>query len=94
MRLIKELILLTIAIAGVSICFIELSAQYDQAIRTEEARCFTAHRNANWLHIEFRSDAHAEAWCEAHKDDWRSLVNGRVLSAAAELDSILDNNNH
>ena len=90
MQLIKDLILLTIAIAGVSAFFMTISAQYDSAIRTESARCHQAHIDAQWAHIEFKSQAHAVSWCEAHADDWRELVNGRVLSAAAQLDAKLD----
>lgn len=91
MRLIKDLILLAIAICGVSAFFITISAQYDATMRTERVRCVEAHRDANWLHIEFKSEAHAENWCDAHQDNWRELVNGRVLSSAAKLDAQLDN---
>jgi len=91
MRLIRDLILLAIVTAGVTSCFVQLSAVYDANMRSERVRCVESHRNANWLHIEFRSEAHAENWCDAHQDEWRSLVNARVLSAAAKLDAQLDN---
>ena len=91
MRLIRDLILLAIVTAGVTNCFIQLSAVYDETMRSERVRCVESHRNANWLHIEFQSETHAENWCDAHQDDWRELVNGRVLSAAAKLDAQLDN---
>ena len=90
MQLIKDLILLTIAIAGASTFFMALSAQYDATLRTERVRCVEAHREANWLHISFKSETHAENWCDDHQDEWRSLVNGRVLSAAAQIDAELD----
>ena len=91
MRLIRDLILLGVFTAGVTNAFIQLSAVYDETMRSERVRCVESHRNANWLHIEFQSETHAENWCDAHQDDWRSLVNGRVLSAAAKLDAQLDN---
>jgi len=86
MQLIKDLILLSIAIAGVTNTVITLSAHYDSAMRSERVLCVEAHRQANWLHIEFQSEAHAENWCDAHETTWRDLVNGRVLSAAEKLD--------
>ena len=86
MQLIKDLILLTIAIAGVSAFFMTISAQYDSTMRSERVRCVEAHREANWLHIEFKSETHAENWCDAHEATWRDLVNGRVISAAEKLD--------
>ena len=91
MRLIRDLILLGVFTAGVTNAFIHLSAVYDETMRSERVRCVESHRNANWLHIEFQSETHAENWCDAHQDDWRELVNGRVLSAAAKLDAQLDN---
>ena len=91
MRLIRDLILLGVFTAGVTNFFIQLSAVYDANMRSERVRCVEAHRDANWLHIEFKSETHAENWCDAHQDDWRELVNGRVLSAAAKLDAQLDN---
>ena len=86
MQLIKDLILLSIAIAGITNTVITLSAHYDSTMSSERVRCVEAHREANWLHIEFQSETHAENWCDAHEDTWRDLVNGRVLSAAEKLD--------
>ena len=91
MRLIKDLFLLGLITAGVTNFFIEMSEVYDSTMRSERVRCVEAHRDANWLHIKFKSETHAENWCDAHEDDWRSLSNGRVLSAAAQLDAQLDN---
>ena len=91
MRLIRDLILIGVFTAGVTNFFIQLSAVYDSTMRSERVRCVESHRDANWLHIEFKSETHAENWCDAHQDDWRELVNGRVLSAAAKLDAQLDN---
>ena len=90
MQLIKDLILLSIVIAGVTNCVIVLSAHYDSTMRSERVRCVESHRSANWLHISFQSETHAENWCDDHQDDWRSLVNGRVLTAADQLDAELD----
>ena len=85
MQLIKDLILLSIAIAGVTNTVITLSAHYHSSISSERVLCVEAHREANWLHIEFKSETHAENWCDAHETTWRDLVNGRVLSAAEKL---------
>ena len=90
MQLIRDLILLSIAIAGITNTVITLSAHYNSTMRSERVRCVEAHREANWLHIEFKSETHAENWCDDHQDEWRSLVNGRVLSAAAQIDAELD----
>ena len=86
MQLIRDLILLSIAIAGVTNTVITLSAHYDSTMRSERVRCVEAHREANWLHIEFKRETHAENWCDAHEATWRDLVNGRVISAAEKLD--------
>ena len=86
MQLIKDLIIISVVIAGFVNCAAVINAHYHSAISSERVLCVEAHREANWLHIEFQSEAHAENWCDAHETTWRDLVNGRVLSAAEKLD--------
>ena len=91
MQLIRDLIIISVVIAGFVNCASVINSHYHSAISSERVRCVESHREANWLHIEFQSEPHAENWCDDHEDNWRSLVNGRVSAAAAKIDAELDN---
>jgi len=84
---IREILIVATFCSGCVAFIAHMAAELDRHNRSEAGRCYDAHVNAGFAHIEFKSVDHGVSWCEDHKGDWRKRVNGRVLEAAKRIDA-------